>query len=89
VAEQPADDREVAQPRDPFQRRPLVVADQAGQHVRLAVAKADGRLDVACAERRQVLVADAREVAHFELEAQRDVVVGAAADLVLTPICGR
>ena len=43
VREQPADDRHVAQAGHARQHPALVVADQAGQHVRLAVAAAGSR----------------------------------------------
>ena len=75
LREQPSDDRQVAQAGDAFERRPLFVANQPGEQVGLAVAQADRRVDVARAERRQVVVARAREVAHLELQPQRDVVV--------------
>ncbi|PYR66070.1 MAG: hypothetical protein DMF88_17665 [Acidobacteria bacterium] len=51
--EEAPDHRHVAQSWDPFQRRPLVVADEAGEQVGLAVAQPDRRRDLAVAERRQ------------------------------------
>ena len=53
VREQPADDRQIAQAGNAFHDRPLVVANQAGEQVRLAVAQPDRRGDLAVAERRQ------------------------------------
>ena len=47
-------------PGMPSSDLPLVVADQAGQHVRLAVAQPDDRVDLAVAERRQAAEARAR-----------------------------
>ena len=75
LREEAADDRQVAQAGDAIERRPLFVADQAGEQVGLAVLQPDRGVDVARAERRQVVVADAGEVAHLELQPQRDVVV--------------
>ena len=52
MAEQPADDREVTDPAIPSSVVRSSSRIRAGEHVRLAVAEADGRLYVARAERR-------------------------------------
>ena len=62
VREQPADDREVAQPRDAVEHAPLVVANQPGQHVGFAVPQPDHGVDLAIAERRQVAEAHVPEM---------------------------
>ncbi len=73
--EQPPDEREIDQPRDAREHRALVVADQSGQHVRLAVLQPDRRGDFTIAERRQPAEATSRDVAQRHLERQRHVVV--------------
>ena len=62
-------------PGMPVERRPLLVADESGQHAGFAVAQADDRVDRPVAERRQAAVAFARDGADLHLERQRHVVV--------------
>ena len=75
VGEQPADDRQVAQAGHALEHAALVVANQAGEQVRLAVLQPDHRVDRAVAERRQPAEAGARDAADLDLERQRHLVV--------------
>ncbi len=62
-------------PGDAFECPALVVADQAGQQVGLAVLQPDHRVDLAIAERGQPAEADARDVADGNLQRQRHLIV--------------
>ena len=62
-------------PGTPSSTRPLVVANQAGEHVGLAVPQPDDRVDLAVAERRQAAEAGARDALHRDLQRQRHLVV--------------
>ena len=62
-------------PGTPSSDRALLVANQAGQHVGLAVLQPDHRVDRAVAERRQAAEAGARDAAHLDLQRQRHLVV--------------
>ena len=74
AAEQPAEDRDVGEPRDAGVALDLVGADQAGEEVGLAVLEPDGGLDVAGADDR--LLADvARDVRDLDLDLERHLVV--------------
>ena len=75
LREQPADNRHVAQAGDSFHERPLVVANQAGEQVRLAVAQPDRRRDFAIAERRQPAEPGAEMAGDDHFQRQRHVVV--------------
>ena len=72
VREEAADDREVAQPGNAGQHRALVVANEAGEHVGLAVLQPDHGVDRAVAERRQIAEARARNAAHLDLARASD-----------------
>ncbi len=72
------DHRHVDAAGEPGQRLALVVAQQAGQQVRLAVAQAHARRDLARSERGEVLPPDVDVAplrAAFDLEVQDDVAV--------------
>ena len=73
--EQPADQRQVAQPWRARELGPLVVADQAREHVGLAVLEADRGRDFTIAEGRKSAEAAAGHAAQRQLQRQRDVVV--------------
>ena len=75
MREQPADDRHIAEARNAGQDQPFVVADEPGEHVRLAVFQPDDGADGAVAERRQAAEARPGNAAHFNLHRQRHIVV--------------
>ena len=75
VREQPPDDRQIAQAGNAFHDRPLVVANEAGEKVRLAVAKPDRRGDLAVAECRQPAEACSGQTRDDDLQRQRHIIV--------------
>src|SRR5438093_7383350 len=75
VREQTADDRDVAETGHALQRRALIVANQPGEHVGLALAQPDDGVDLAVAERREPAESGARDAAHLHPDRQRHVVV--------------
>ena len=62
-------------PGIPSSDAPLVVADEAGQHVGFAVPQPNHRVDLAIAERRQPAEARRRKCSDRHLQRQRHVVV--------------
>ena len=71
LREQPPDERDAREAGQAGEPLPLVVEDEPGEHVRLAVAQADRRVDGAAVEGRQPLVARRAHRRDVELELQR------------------
>ncbi len=83
LREEPPDERDAREAGQAGEPPPLVVEDEAGEHVGLAVAQADGRVHRAAVEGGQALVARRPHRGDLELEEQRHlpVVVGARGDV--------
>src|SRR5436190_22153933 len=75
MREQVAEERKIAQSRNSLRDSPFIVSNQPREHVRLAVAQADHRADLAVAERWQPAESRSRDALYRNLERQADLVV--------------